>query len=274
MPTIEQQFAGKIHNLVTALPTEFVNKLAAALQDAADKEWNQLRAHVINSLPLTPAQEQVEDLLDFWWIHLPSIEAEALALALLTAAQAEAHHRERQTLELVWTGPDSQVIPLRRTDQALLQIVDNASKRLVVVSFAVYKAQTIIQALGRAAQRGVDISICVESADASEGKIAYDALSTLGDSLRFHAQIYIWPRDKRLTSSEGRHGSLHAKVAVADGESLFISSANLTDYAMNLNMEMGVLIRGGTLPKQVERHFHKLIADGVLTLFDEYWKKK
>jgi len=48
---------------------------------------------------------------------------------------------------------------------------------------------------------------------------------------------------------------LHAKLAVADGESLFISSANLTNAAMQLNMELGVLICGGELPAQVVKHF-------------------
>ena len=43
---------------------------------------------------------------------------------------------------------------------------------------------------------------------------------------------------------DGRLGSLPAKVAVADGATLLISSANFTEYAMTLNMELGVLIRG------------------------------
>ena len=44
----------------------------------------------------------------------------------------------------------------------------------------------------------------------------------------------------------------------------FISSANLTEYALNINMEMGVLIKGGTLPGQMHSHFHGLIRDGVV----------
>jgi phosphatidylserine/phosphatidylglycerophosphate/cardiolipin synthase-like enzyme len=35
------------------------------------------------------------------------------------------------------------------------------------------------------------------------------------------------------------------KVAVADGSICFITSANLTGYAMEKNMEMGVLIEVG-----------------------------
>jgi hypothetical protein len=45
-------------------------------------------------------------------------------------------------------------------------------------------------------------------------------------------------------------------------ETIFLSSANLTEFAFNLNMELGVLIKGGSLPIAVETHFRTLIATG------------
>jgi cardiolipin synthase A/B len=57
---------------------------------------------------------------------------------------------------------------------------------------------------------------------------------------------------------------LHAKVAIGDQEILYISSANLTDYAMNLNMEMGIMVFGGKLPAQAQEHFDELIENGIL----------
>jgi len=50
---------------------------------------------------------------------------------------------------------------------------------------------------------------------------------------------------------------------VADDAGLLISSANLTEYAMMLNMEMGVLIHGGPLPGQAREHFNRLIQNMV-----------
>ena len=44
----------------------------------------------------------------------------------------------------------------------------------------------------------------------------------------------------------------------------FISSANLTEYAVNLNMKMGVLIEGGELPGQVVMYSRELISQEVL----------
>jgi phosphatidylserine/phosphatidylglycerophosphate/cardiolipin synthase-like enzyme len=44
----------------------------------------------------------------------------------------------------------------------------------------------------------------------------------------------------------------------------FLSSANLTEYAFADNMELGLLVTGGTLPGQVEEQFDRLIGMGVL----------
>jgi phosphatidylserine/phosphatidylglycerophosphate/cardiolipin synthase-like enzyme len=51
---------------------------------------------------------------------------------------------------------------------------------------------------------------------------------------------------------------------VVFGRCLFLSSANLTEYAFTVNMELGLLVMGGPLPCQVEEQFDRLIAAGVL----------
>ena len=160
-------------------------------------------------------------------------------------------------------GPDSQVIPLRRTDQALLQLIDGAQETLHVVSFAVYKPQAIAQALVRAARRGVSIAVYLETPDSSEGRVAFDTIQALGADVTGCARVYVWPLEKRPRSPAGRHGSLHFKIALADGRQMLVSSANLTEYAMTLNMEMGLLVEGGELPAQVERHLARLVERGV-----------
>jgi len=57
---------------------------------------------------------------------------------------------------------------------------------------------------------------------------------------------------------------MHAKVVLADGSMALISSANLTDSAMILNMEVGVLIHGGQLPRTLQSSFHRLLSEGVI----------
>ena len=62
----------------------------------------------------------------------------------------------------------------------------------------------------------------------------------------------------------GKHGVLHVKCAVADSRKLLLTSANLTDHALKLNMELGLLVTGGRLPGRVEKHFDALVGSGVL----------
>jgi phosphatidylserine/phosphatidylglycerophosphate/cardiolipin synthase-like enzyme len=39
---------------------------------------------------------------------------------------------------------------------------------------------------------------------------------------------------------------------------MLVSSANLTEYVLTLNMEMGILVRDGPLPGQVKVHLDRL----------------
>lgn len=266
MNSVYDLLTQKIQNVAAIAPSELIHTLASVIEQADAHDWAFSRTKILSSVNNPGLRGAVEGLVDIWHSQVPSISSTAIVLALLSAAKAEQAHRENQTVELVWTGPDSRVIPLRRTDQALLQVIHSATTRLWVVSFAVYKVSSIVEALVRAARRGVKISICIESPDASEGKIAYDAVRAFGPEVSQHARFYVWPLDKRLRSPDGKHGSLHSKLAVADGKILLVSSANLTEYAMNLNMEMGVLIQGGNLPDQVERHLEQLMTQRVFEL--------
>jgi phosphatidylserine/phosphatidylglycerophosphate/cardiolipin synthase-like enzyme len=87
----------------------------------------------------------------------------------------------------------------------------------------------------------------------------------LGVVLAASSTVYEWPRDRRPKHDDGRTGSLHVKCALADDDHLLISSANLTEFALNLNMELGMLVRGGDIPRRVGAHLRGLIESGVLT---------
>ena len=256
--------AQEAQRIADTLPGDLVRTVAEAVAQLGAADGDYSRARIVNRLPTAESRARIQHLFQVWDSQAPAVSPQSLALALLTAATAEEIHHQDQTIDLVWTGPDSRMIPLRRTDQALQQLIDEARQHLTIVSFAVYKAESILRAIVAAARRGVSITICLETSDSSEGKIAFDTLKALGTDIAQHAQLVVWPHDQRPHSSDGKHGSLHAKVAVADCQTLLISSANLTEYAMTLNMEMGVLIRGGELPAKVEAHFARLIEQGIL----------
>jgi len=88
--------------------------------------------------------------------------------------------------------------------------------------------------------------------------------SVLGEDVAASSDLYYWPKEQRARDSSGKLGSLHVKCVVADGRWLFLSSANLTDYAFTINMELGLVITGGDLPNRIERHFDRLVELGTL----------
>jgi phosphatidylserine/phosphatidylglycerophosphate/cardiolipin synthase-like enzyme len=70
--------------------------------------------------------------------------------------------------------------------------------------------------------------------------------------------------DPRALDLDGPSGVLHAKAAVVDDETVFVTSANLTEAALDRNIEMGLLVRQPTLAASVTRHFCILIDHGLL----------
>jgi phosphatidylserine/phosphatidylglycerophosphate/cardiolipin synthase-like enzyme len=112
-------------------------------------------------------------------------------------------------------------------------------------------------------EEGVSIAIYLETPNASEGKMSLDTVRALGAAVAENAKLYVWPKGKRPLTEAGKYGSLHAKIALADDSNLLISSANLTGYALSLNMEMGLLVRGGETPLQVGHHLRYLVEQGV-----------
>jgi phosphatidylserine/phosphatidylglycerophosphate/cardiolipin synthase-like enzyme len=165
-------------------------------------------------------------------------------------------------LELVCTGPRS-TLALRRTAPALKQVIDEAQHTLLIVSFAVYDIPDIVAALTQAIARGVQVMFIVETLDRNSTS-PFDRLIALGTHVRQRIAVYEWPLEKRPRNNQGHYGLLHVKCVVADERSLFLSSANLTQYALSLNIEMGILVHGGPLPQQVHQHFRSLIEAQVL----------
>ena len=264
MPAEAAFIAGQAARLAAELPPSVIRDLAATLARLDLRDWPYARLRVLQSVPQPRFHGLIDEFLVAWQQHALGVSPESIALALLASAAATERSRHEQTVELVWTGPDTPSIPLRRTDQALMQVIEAAQRDLLVVSFAVYNISAIVQALIAAAGRGVRLRICLEAPEPGGQRLAYDTIRALGPEVGHLAQLYIWPLDQRPVGPSGKPASLHAKCAVADGRLLFISSANLTEYAMALNMELGVLINGGELPGRVVDHFGRLIENGTL----------
>ena len=156
---------------------------------------------------------------------------------MLAGASAAYHHaKSEQEIELVWTGPSSKLIATRKTEQALLQVIDAAKSRLFITSFVAYDVASIIAALDKALRRGAQVSMLLEASDKHGGGVSIDGIGKMRSML---------PSVKLLSWIDKAHdfagGKVHAKVAVADEYFCFISSANLTGHAMEKSASPGAV---------------------------------
>lgn len=189
------------------------------------------------------------------WKATPSLSPLELAAALRGAAGTAVLTEKRETVEMVWTGPLTGLVASRHTERVLLEVISVAKRRLFLVSFVAYDVDVIIKALQDAIGRNVEIDLLLESSRSHGGKVDIDSISTFLRRVPT-INIYAWTK----TSKREGYGAVHAKCAVADEKVAFITSANLTMAAMEKNMELGVLIRGGNLPKTLHRHLEALIT--------------
>jgi phosphatidylserine/phosphatidylglycerophosphate/cardiolipin synthase-like enzyme len=179
-----------------------------------------------------------------------------VALALRSTSAAVARARREQRVSTVWTGPTSPALPLRQTMGVLIQVVRAARERLLIVSFAAYKIPAVVAELHLAAEKGVAIVVVVDEAT-DAGK----AFKTLG----VDASLYRWPLAGTVAPG-GAKVRMHVKAAVADDHTALVGSANLTGQALSQNMELGILVEGGEVPRQLDRHFRKLASSETLVL--------
>jgi len=167
------------------------------------------------------------------------------------------------TIEVLWTGPASGRFPVRRMDQMLYDLVSAAPRRIVLVTFAAYRVPHLCEHLTRAVERGVELTLIIESKAESDGQLSFDAVEAFRDVPAARESLYYWPLAQRERNQAGRPGKLHAKCAIVDDVAI-IGSANYTDDAFNRNIELGVLVKDHAAVSTIVEHFKELIRVGVL----------
>ncbi len=208
------------------------------------------------------ADKELVGRLDRAWHNSKDTSPRDMAAALRGASAVAVLCESRGTVELVWTGPSTGLVPVRHTEQMLCEVIDAAKRRLFLVSFVAYEVDSIIRALHGAIGRQVQIDVLLESSEKHGGRVTYDCVKVM-KSILPSIDVYVWSSDKKPLPGQ-LSGAVHAKCAVADGELAFITSANLTYAAMERNMELGVLVKGGELPFELCRHLEALISTKVI----------
>lgn len=158
---------------------------------------------------------------------------------------------QQPQLTPVWTGPESDRGQGRLTLAVVADLIDEARREILLVSYETVPSENIRAALAAAASRGVSVALLLERA---------------ADNHRFEAHADPFPdlpaRRLRWPAVERPAGaSMHAKVLVIDRRTALVGSANLTGYGLERNLECGLLIRGGRVPPLLAEHL--LTADGI-----------
>ncbi len=178
---------------------------------------------------------------------------------LLGASEARLRVEREVSVELVWTGPTTRFVPTRRTEQVLLDLIASAVTDLFLVSFVAYDVYSVVTAMNEAARRGVRLRVLIEASKEHGGTLDKDLVPKMRASIPT-AELFSW-KERAESFVDGK---VHAKVAVVDGARAFITSANLTGHALEKNMEAGVLISGGVVPRALSDHLQALVDVGIL----------
>ena len=251
---------------------ELVHALSAARRRMTSGDWQQLAARLaaMNASPDSASiRKATAGLLsqDAAWVLSEAFRKSGSAKwseigVAMTTVDSLAGDQAPMT-EIIWTGPANGRFPVRRTDQVLYDLISKAKKRSVRVTFAAHRGRQRCDHLIQAVDRGIELTLIVESEDESEGQLTRDAIAAFSNVPAAKTHLYYWPLAKRERNQAGRPGKLHMKCAIVDNVAL-IGSANLTDDAFNRNMELGILVREQAVVETLSEHFWELIRAKVL----------
>lgn len=185
-----------------------------------------------------------------------AIPKSAIGLALRVGLRARIEASARRARP-VWTGPGAHG-EQRLTASVLHELITSARERILLVSYAAFTLAEVAADLTQAVGRGVDVDVVFETEEDSTGAYHGSHATPFGSVPGIRR--WRWPSDQRPESG----AVLHAKLLVVDGRQALVGSANLTQRALNANLEAGVLIADPDVAAGLERHVRVLMNAGVL----------
>lgn len=246
------------------LPPYLRRRLAAALETgflAAPFSGADLVAEGVAARP-----EEVSAALERW--DALGVPDPAKAAWLRSFERVE---QRRRPPEFVWSGPTASGVRSRRTRETLERTVASAERSVWLSTYAYFDGPKAFEML---AQR-------MDEVPALEVNLLLNIERKRGDTTRrsdlvrrFAHRFWTrdWPGtrrpqvyyDPRSLDPAGAEGVLHAKALIVDEEQVLVSSANLTERALDRNIEVGVLLRDRVFAQTAILHFRRLIEHRTL----------
>lgn len=173
--------------------------------------------------------------------------------------------------DLVWSGPEVPGLHARDTRQVYEELLGSAEHSVWASTYAFFDGPKAFNVLARRMDERSNLLVTLLlNIQRKRGD------TTVADQLvrKFADRFWStdWPGssrpsvfyDPRALELEGPSGVLHAKAVVVDHEAVFVTSANLTEAALDRNIEMGLLVRDRAMAASVSSHFRALIDRGLL----------
>jgi hypothetical protein len=223
-------------------------------------------AAVRSSLGTGEAVEDVITLVDN--LHSMEITGKAAGAWIRTV---EAAVQPTSVPELVWSGPEVQGLHARDTRQVFQQLLSSATKSVWCSTYAYFDGPRAFEIMASRMDEVSSLHVALmlniqrkkgdtSSPDSLVRRFADDFWGKDWPGKRRPEVFY----DPRSLDVDGPTGVLHAKAVVVDDEEVFISSANMTEAALDRNIEMGLLVRDRALAASVVLHFRTLVDQGLL----------
>jgi len=184
----------------------------------------------------------------------------------LNAASASAPQTD-----LVWSGPEVPGLHARDTRRVYEELLGSAVRSLWVSTFAFFDGPRVFEVLARQMENatGLQVTLLLNIQRKRGDTTAAEQLVR-----RFADRFWSvdWPGatrprvffDPRALEPDSPGGVLHAKAIVSDDDTVFVTSANLTEAALGRNIELGLLVRDRALAVSVIAHFRGLIDRRML----------
>jgi phosphatidylserine/phosphatidylglycerophosphate/cardiolipin synthase-like enzyme len=157
-------------------------------------------------------------------VELARLGVSGSAAAMWIRGLASVESRQPRT-DLVWSGPEVPGLHARDTRRVYDELLGSAERSLRVSTYAFFDGPRAFATLAR----------------------RMDATPELRVTL--------------LLNIRRQRGDT---MVVADDETVFVTSANLTEAALDRNVELGILVRDRALALSVTAHFRGLIDRGLL----------
>ena len=179
-------------------------------------------------------------------------------------------------VDLVWSGPEVPGVAARSTRRVYEELIGFARHSLWISTYAFFDGPRAFETLARRmdAVPGLRVTLLLnlqrKAGDTSNMDQLVRRFADRFWSVEWpgtsHPRVYFDPRSLDL---EGPGGVLHAKTVIADEEAVFVTSANLTEAALDRNIELGLLARHRPLAASITAHFRGLIEREMLMLMPE-----